>query len=59
MTRRRIKCRPLRMPELFAWGGTNPQWDDAVDEYLEVRAHNRLCDFVNRRAARRDRDEMR
>ena len=46
---RKIKCRPMRMPEVFHWGDTNPNWDDAVDKYMVVKTFNRLCDLVNRR----------
>jgi hypothetical protein len=49
---RRIRCRPRIMPEVFKWGDTNPHWDQAVDEYLQVRHANRLCDLINRRGQR-------
>lgn len=46
---RKIKCRPLRMPEVFHWGDTTPNWGNSVDEYMAIRTFNRLCDLVNHR----------
>jgi hypothetical protein len=39
------------MPKVFRWGGTTPDWDDQVDEYMTVRTFNRLCDLINHRNA--------
>lgn len=49
---RRLKCRPLPMPEIFRWGDTNPHWDHAVDQYMALRSANRLCDHINQQARR-------
>lgn len=55
---RKISCRPLAMPEVFHWGDTTPNWDDAVDEYMAVRTFNRLCDLIKHRTGRRQRGQV-
>ncbi len=47
---KKIRCRPIQMPEVFKWGDTTPNWDDEVDEYMALRTFNRLCQVVNRRS---------
>ncbi len=49
---RRMKCRPLTMPEVFKWGDTNPHWDQAVDQFLAMKRANRLCEMINYRSQR-------
>ncbi len=46
---RRIRCRPLRMPPLFNWGDTTPNWSRAVDDYQKIARYNRMCELVQRR----------
>ena len=49
---RRIRCRPLPMPQVFAWGDTTVNWSESVDDYMAVRSYNRLCQYAARRAGR-------
>jgi len=49
---RRMKCRPLPLPELFQWGDTTANWGEAVDQYMALRLANRLCDHINHQRQR-------
>jgi hypothetical protein len=46
---RRIRCRPLRMPQLFNWGDTTLNWSRAVEDYQKIARYNRMCDLMQRR----------
>ncbi len=49
---RRIRCRPLDMPPVFAWGDTTANWSRAVDGYMSVVTYNRMCELLQRRQNR-------
>ncbi|NLY54099.1 MAG: hypothetical protein GX060_05745 [Firmicutes bacterium] len=51
--KRKIRCRPLPMPPVFAWGDTTVNWSRDVDEYMAIRSYNRMCDLLRRRQRRR------
>lgn len=51
---RRIRCRPLRMPQVFAWGDTTVNWSRAVDDYVAISTYNRMCELLQHRQRRRD-----
>lgn len=46
---RRIRCRPLRMPQVFAWGDTTVNWSRAVDDYTKIVKYNRMCELMQHR----------
>lgn len=49
---RRIRCRPLHMPPVFAWGDTTLNWSRAVDDYTAIVTYNRMCELLQRRQRR-------